>query len=279
MITPIQLKKLFPACRDPNPWVRVFTQELPAFGITDNNARLAAFLAQTGYESQHFNTIRESGAYGRVTKSAQGATTYDLYTEKRLMQIWPHKFPTIESTQPYIQQPEMLLNYVYAGVLGNGDVNTRDGFMYRGGGLIQITGRANYREVGEKLGLPLENMPRMIEQPAVDVRTAGYFWKLHDLNAAADAGDAVDFEHITKKINGALTGEADRVKYWEAAKALLAVPAAQKGTAPGPALGDTTGNFEDKRVKTTLGNRPGPVPKGTIDGRADPLSAGYLPSN
>ena len=176
MITPSQLKKLFPMCRDPNPWVRVFTQELPAFGITENNARLAAFLAQTGYESQHFNTIRESGAYGRVTKSAQGATTYDLYTEKRLMQIWPHKFPTIESTQPYIQQPEKLLNYVYAGVLGNGDVNTRDGFMYRGGGLIQITGRANYREVGEKLGLPLENMPRMIESrqsPSARPATSG----------------------------------------------------------------------------------------------------------
>ncbi len=262
MITPAQLKKLFPACRDPNPWVRVFTQELPAFGITDNNARLAAFLAQTGYESQSFNTIRESGAYGRVTKSAQGATTYDLYTEKRLMEIWPHKFPTIESTQPYIQQPEKLLNYVYAGVLGNGGVESRDGFMYRGGGLIQITGRANYREVGEKLGLPLENMPRMIEQPAVAVRSAGYFWKIHDLNAAADAGD---FAHITKKINGALTGEADRVKYWTEAKLLLAVPAAIKGTAPAPGPQPTV-------LKTTLGAKPGPVPKGTIDGVMNPLA-------
>ncbi len=276
MITPVQLKALFPACRDPNSWVRIFTMELKQFGILDNDARLAAWLAQCGYESQSFNTLRESGSYGRVTKNAAGATVYDLYSEKRLMQIWPHKFPTLESTQPYIQNPEGLLNYVYANILGNGDTFTRDGTLYRGGGVIQITGRANYREVGKALDLNLESMPKMIEQPSIACRVAGYFWKIHDLNAAADAGD---FAYITKKINGHLEGEAEREANWEKAKKILAVPAAQKGTPPGPVLGDKTGNFEDKRVKTTLGNRPGPVPKGTIDGRADPLSGDYLPSN
>ena len=263
MITPIQLKKLFPACRDPNAWVRVFTMQLGEFGILENNARLAAWLAQCGYESQSFNTIRESGAYGRTFKANGGRdTAYDIFTEKRLMALWPHKFPTIESTQEYIQQPEKLLNYVYAGVLGNGGVESRDGFMYRGGGLIQITGRANYREVGAALSIPLESMPRMIEQPAIAARTAGYFWKIHDLNAAADAGD---FAHITKKINGALTGETEREQYWVLARALLAVPAAVKGTAPGPAP-------DQVKVLTTPGNRPGPVPAGTIDGVMNPLA-------
>ena len=262
MITPIQLKKLFPACRDPNAWVRQFTIELPAFGITDNNARLAAWLAQCGYESQSFNTIRESGSYGRVSKNAAGATVYDLYTEKRLMAIWPHKFPTPESTQAYIQKPEGLMNYVYANILGNGDTNTRDGTIYRGGGLIQITGRSNYREVGNALGLNLESMPKMIEQPAIAVRTSGYFWKIHDLNTAADAGD---FAHITKKINGALTGEAEREAYWEAAKALLAVPAAAKGPAPAPGPQPTR--------KSTPGAKPGPVPFGTLDGLQTPTAS------
>jgi putative chitinase len=257
MITPLQLKKLFPACRDPNAWCRIFTMELPAFGITDNNARLAAWLAQCGYESQSFNTLRESGSYGRVTKNAAGATVYDIYTEKRLMELWPRKFPTLESTQPYIQNPEGLMNYVYANMLGNGASSSRDGTIYRGGGLIQITGRANYRQVGQALGLNLESMPKMIEQPAIACRTSGYFWKLHDLNTAADAGD---FEFITKKINPALQGEADRVKYWEAAKTLLAVPAIVKGPPPGPAPN------QPAKVQTTPGKPPGPVPAGTIDG-------------
>jgi len=266
MITPVQLKKLFPTCRDPNAWVRVFTIELTQYGITENNARLAAWLAQCGYESQSFNTIRESGAYGRAFKANNGRdTAYDVYTEKRLMEIWPHKFSSLDSAQPYIQQPEKLLNYVYAGVLGNGGVESRDGFMYRGGGLIQITGRANYREVGKALGIPLESMPRMIEQPAIACRTAGYFWKIHDLNMAADVGD---FAHITKKINGALTGEAEREHYWALAKAILAVPQMVKGPPPGPAPGQPT------KVKTTPGKLPGPVPAGTVDGVSDP-KAGY----
>jgi putative chitinase len=256
MITPIQLKKLFPTCRDPNAWVRVFTMQLGEFGILENNARLAAWIAQCGYESQAFNTLRESGSYGRVTKNAAGATVYDLYNEKRLMAIWPHKFPTLLSTQPYIQNPEGLMNYVYANVLGNGDTNTRDGTLYRGGGLIQITGRANYREVGRALGIPLESMPKMIEQPAIAARTAGYFWKIHDLNAAADAGD---FAHITKRINGALTGEAEREAYWIQAKALLAVAPPRNDFKPGPTPGQV-------KVSTTPGNAPGSVKPGTIDG-------------
>jgi putative chitinase len=260
MITPLQLKKLFPACRDPNAWVRIFTTELSAFGITENNARLAAWLAQCGYESQSFNTLRESGSYGRVTKNAAGATVYDIYNEKRLMALWPHKFPTLQSTQPYIQNPEGLMNYVYAGVLGNGPSQSRDGTLYRGGGLIQITGRANYREVGQALGVPLESMPKLIEQPQIAARTAGYFWKLHDLNAAADAGD---FAHITKKINGALTGEAEREVYWNQAKALLAVAPPRNDFMPGPVPGQV-------KVKTTPGKLPGPVPLNTLDGIMTP---------
>jgi putative chitinase len=260
MITPLQLKKLFPACRDPNSWCRVFTIELTPYGILENNARLAAWLAQCGYESQSFNTLRESGSYGRVTKNAAGATVYDIYNEKRLMTIWPHKFPTLESTQPYIQNPEGLMNYVYAGVLGNGPSQSRDGTLYRGGGLIQITGRANYREVGQALGVPLESMPKLIEQPQIAARTAGYFWKLHDLNAAADAGD---FAHITKKINGALTGEAEREVYWNQAKALLAVAKPRNDFMPGPVPGQV-------KVKTTPGKLPGPVPLNTLDGIMTP---------
>jgi hypothetical protein len=98
-------------------------------------------------------------------------------------------------------------------------------------------------------------MPKLVEQPNVACRVAGYFWKLHDLNDAADAGD---FKYITRKINGGLTGEAEREAYWEAAKALLAVPAAAKGPAPSPGPQPT--------MKSTPGPAPGPVPFGTIDG-------------
>lgn len=253
MITPLQLKKVFPLCRDPNAWVRVFTMELPAFEI-DTPARVAAWVAQCGYESQSFNTFRESGSYGRKTKTATGNVSYDLYSEKRLQEIWPSKFPTLESTQPYIQNPEGLLNYVYANELGNGDSASRDGTIYRGGGLIQITGRANYREVGNALGIKLEAMPKLIEQPNIAARTACYFWKIHDLNAAADAGD---FPYITKKINGALTGEQERVVFYNLALSVLSVPGIRKGPAPGPA-----NNIQK------ASHSPGPMPGAPKNGGA-----------
>src|ERR1019366_3015822 len=140
MITPLQLKTIFPRCHDPNAWCRIFTMELPAFEI-DTPARVAAWVAQCGYESSSFNKLRETGSY----------------TAKRLMEVWPKVFPTLEAATPYEYRPEELLNMIYANELGNGPANSRDGLIYRGGGLIQITGRANYRQVGVALGLPLES--------------------------------------------------------------------------------------------------------------------------
>lgn len=260
MITPLQLKKIFPTCHDPNAWVRIFTQELPAYEIT-TPARLAAWIAQCGYESQGFNILRESGAYGKIIPNPHGGKAYDVYTEKRLMEIWPHKFPTPESTQPYIQQPEALLNYVYANELGNGPANSRDGFIYRGGGLIQLTGRANYREIGNKLGLKLEAMPKLIEQPAIAARTSCYFWQIHGLNAAADAGD---LDAMTRRINGALTGIADRRAFYATACAQLALPPPfVKGPAPGPGPAVV-------RPSLSPGAMPGPVALGTRDGLDTP---------
>ena len=245
MITPLQLKKVFPACHDPNAWCRVFTMELPTFEIT-TQARIAAWVAQCGYESGSFNKLRESGSYTAV----------------RLMAVWPKRFPTLASAKPYEYNPEGLLNMIYANELGNGPEGSRDGLLYRGGGLIQLTGRANYREIGKALGLPLESLPKMILQPNIAARTSCYFWKLHDLNAAADQED---FAYITKKINGALEGEAARLGYYTAAKALLNEPAVARGFLPGAAA-------DQVKVLTTPGPRPGSVPPGTIDGVMNPLA-------
>ena len=269
MITPLQLKQVFPACHDPNAWCRIFTQELPRYTI-DTPLRVAAWIAQCGYESQGFNVLRESGAYGKITKSVNGSPTfYDVYSEKRLMELWPHKFPTLESTQPYIQQPELLLNYVYANILGNGPPESRDGFIYRGGGLIQITGRYNYREVGKALELKLEWQPKLIEQPNIAARTACFFWQQHDLNAAADAQD---IEFITKKINPGMAGAAERRDAYLKALVVLGTPGQRKGNAPGPA------NNIPKPLLSP-GPVPGPVALGTKDGLHTPGSVVELAKN
>lgn len=107
----------------------------------------------------------------------------------------------------------------YEGRADLGNTQQGDGFKFRGRGLIQITGRANYAECGEALGLDLISQPELLEQPEWAAKSAAWFWSTRGLNTLADAGD---FERITRRINGGLNGLADRLALWEKARAVLA---------------------------------------------------------
>ncbi|KSV89787.1 hypothetical protein [Sinorhizobium sp. GL28] len=68
------------------------------------------------------------------------------YSANRLTKVWPARFPTLASAEPYAGKPRKLANRVYGGRLGN--VEADDGWRYRGRGLAQITGKANYAKFG-----------------------------------------------------------------------------------------------------------------------------------
>lgn len=209
MITPIQLRAVFTTCRNPTNWVRVFNQVVEEFAITTNE-RLAMWLAQCGYESENFNVVRENMSYRTVAQ---------------LRAVFGKEFPTDEAAQPYVMNPQGLANAVYAGRNGNGDAKSQDGFRFRGGGLIELTGRVNYKAVGDALALDLEPRPIQIEQPVIAARTAGFFWKQNDLNAAADAGD---FDYTTRRVNGsAMEGAEQRRALWQKVLAALTNPTGQ----------------------------------------------------
>ncbi len=106
----------------------------------------------------------------------------------------------------------------YEGRADLGNVYPGDGSLFRGRGLIQITGRANYKTCGTALGLDLESHPEMLEQPAVAARSAAWFWDKHGCNALADADE---FIAITRKINGGLNGQTDRIALWDQTKAAI----------------------------------------------------------
>lgn len=99
-----------------------------------------------------------------------------------------------------------------------GNTHPGDGKRFKGRGPIQITGRANYKKYGDLLGIHLTDQPELAATPEVGFRIAGLFWKLNKLNELADQQK---FEKITRCINGGLTGQADRVKYYERAKVVL----------------------------------------------------------
>lgn len=106
----------------------------------------------------------------------------------------------------------------YEGRRDLGNVQIGDGFRFRGRGLIQTTGRANYVATGKALGVDLIAKPELLALPELAARSAAWYWKSRNLNALADAGD---FERITRKINGGLNGQAERIALWESARGAL----------------------------------------------------------
>ncbi|NMZ09509.1 glycoside hydrolase family 19 protein [Pseudomonas proteolytica] len=106
----------------------------------------------------------------------------------------------------------------YEGRTDLGNTVKGDGSKYRGRGLIQITGRANYAACGEALGLDLINQPELLEQPRHAAMSAAWFWSTKGLNTLADKGE---FVKITRRINGGTNGMADRqALYAESLKVL-----------------------------------------------------------
>ena len=98
----------------------------------------------------------------------------------------------------------------YEGRRDLGNTVSGDGMRFRGRGLLQITGRANYRTMGKALGLNLLRNPELLEEPMNAARSAAQFWKSRGLNELADQGA---FSKITRRINGGYRGQADRIKH------------------------------------------------------------------
>ena len=106
----------------------------------------------------------------------------------------------------------------YEGRLDLGNTRAGDGRRFKGRGLIQLTGRANYRRVGRVLGVDLEGQPALAAQPVLALRIACAFWDGRGLNGHADADDLTA---VTRDVNGGLNGLTDRHRYLLRAKAAL----------------------------------------------------------
>jgi putative chitinase len=114
---------------------------------------------------------------------------------------------------------ELASGAAYEGREDLGNTEPGDGIKFKGRGLIQITGRANYMRCGSALGLDLLAYPELLEAPSNAARSAAWFWKSHGCNELADADN---FRKITLRINGGLNGQEARLAYWEVAKEVLA---------------------------------------------------------
>lgn len=99
----------------------------------------------------------------------------------------------------------------YENRLDLGNTSPGDGPRYKGRGLLQITGKANYRSCGLALGRDLVGSPELLERPEIASRSAGWYWQSRSLNQYADT-DA--FGSLTRRINGGYNGIDDRIVHW-----------------------------------------------------------------
>ena len=162
----------------------------------------AAFIGQCGHESGNFKVLEENLNY----------------SADRLMKIWPKRFPTLESAQPYHRNPRKIANKVYGNRMGNRDEASDDGWRFRGSGYLQLTGHDNFYHAGKALGVDFVMNPDLVRTPQYAMQTAGWFWATHKCNEVAETGD---WTRLTKIINGGTLGLKDRIIHTDQALAVL----------------------------------------------------------
>lgn len=167
--------------------------------------RMAAFIGQCSHESSGFTRLEENLYY---TDPARVAAMFSALRE-------------IETAKRYLRNPKALATVAYASRNGNGPAETGDGWTYRGRGLIQLTGRGNYRKAAVGTDLPCESRPDVVAEPLGAAFTSAWYWHANGLNAAADAWQ---LDAVTRGVNGkAMLHHADRVE--RSNRALVALTA------------------------------------------------------
>lgn len=184
------------------------SRTLSKYGVSASAERLGEFLGET---------CNETGGYTRFEENMH-------YSAKRLMQIWPSRFPTLASAQPFAWDPSdpdrediALANLVYGSRMGNQLNGTKDndGWDHRGGGLIQHTGAAEYAALKARLGFE----PDDVRDPGKAVIAACDYWDRAKLNGYCDRGD---FRGLRRVVNGGFIGvEEVAVRRERAWKVLL----------------------------------------------------------
>ncbi|WP_160119619.1 peptidoglycan-binding protein [Rhodovarius lipocyclicus] len=172
---------------EPAAWAAVLAPEMQKGSIT-TPARISAFLANIHNETGGLRQLEELLSY-----SAEG-----------IVRTWPSRFATVAEAAPYARNPRALANKVYGGRMGN--TGPDDGWIYRGRGPMQTTGRANYLALSRTIAVPIEDLvgpeSPLITRPGC-ASSAVVFWTAMGANAMADRGDV---RGIRIKANGGTIG-------------------------------------------------------------------------
>ena len=192
---PWMAQELLHGNREWEEWYAAMCEILPLWEI-DTAERVAGFIAQCGHESRNFNVLTENLNY-----SAKALNTF-----------FPKYFKRAgRDANEYHRQPEKIANVIYANRMDNGDADSGDGWRFRGGGILQLTGRYNYTEFGEDVEMSAEEAVDYVRTKKGALDSACWFWDENNINKHCDNMDIVK---MTKRINGGTIGLEDRKKHY-----------------------------------------------------------------
>ena len=197
-------------------WLPHVQGALARFGI-NTPMQVAAWIAQCAHESAGFKTLTENLNYSADTMAVVWPSRFAvLGPDKKPVKVkgknQPNKFALALH-----RQPEAIANTVYANRMANGNIESGEGWKYRGRGLKQLTGKDNYTRCGQGLNMDLVGNPDLLLTPEGASLSAAWFWSTNKCGPIADSGD---FVALTKKINGGTIGLEDRQKRYNAVLAV-----------------------------------------------------------
>lgn len=205
--------------KEPEKWFDAVRATCEEFGI-DTPQRVAAFLAQTSHESAGYTMLEENLNYSDVTMAAVWPTRFAVQEpdpnragKTRAKKDEKGKNIPNAFAKALHRKPQLIANSVYSNRMGNGTVESGEGWAHRGRGLKQLTGKDNYTRCGAVLGVDLVANPDLLLEPMYAARSAGWFWKTNNLNRFADIGD---IKGMTQVINGGLIGLSQRQALYDA---------------------------------------------------------------
>ncbi|HXD32973.1 MAG TPA: hypothetical protein VN643_17750 [Pyrinomonadaceae bacterium] len=183
MITAETLRKFAPKIKDPEIHAGALEDARQTSSVTTPR-RLCHFMGQI---------FVETGGFARMEENLN-------YRDPQRLDALFSAVRGIDDARALIRLgAEAIANRVYANRLGNGNEASGDGWRYRGSGYKQLTGRSNYREIGELVGLDLEGNPELAREPKAAAGIGFAFWDARNCSPLADRGDV---EGVTAKING-----------------------------------------------------------------------------
>ncbi len=210
--------------KEPEKWLPFIRETCEKYQINTKN-RIASFLAQTAHESGGYTMLEENLNYSDATMAA----------------VWPNRFAVQEPdpnkpgktrakkdeknknipnafAKALHRKPEAIANAVYSNRMGNGTIESGEGWKHRGMGLKQLTGKDNHKRCGDALGVDFVTSPELLLEPKWAALSAGWFWSANKLDVFADNDD---IKGQTIKINGGTIGLADREARYKACLASM----------------------------------------------------------